>query len=58
MPKLPQILPASRQSQSASVMASSNFLLANLISAPKIFIPGGLGAFGVSSNNSEATVNH
>jgi hypothetical protein len=39
-------------------MASSNVLLANLISAPKIFFPGGLGAFGVSSNNSEATVNN
>jgi len=39
-------------------MTSSNVLLANLISAPKIFFPGGLGAFGVSSNNSEATVNN
>jgi len=39
-------------------MASSNFLLANLISAPKIFFPGGLGAFGVSSNNSDVAANN
>jgi len=39
-------------------MANSNFLLANLISAPKIFFPGGLGPFGVPSNNSEVTANN